>query len=61
MDIFVFHGTNIKGYALFNLFHATDLFWDPLSILVINPFRATDLLIPPFSGGIKRDQWYEMG
>ena len=26
-------------------------------VKVINPFHATDL----FSGGIKRDQWHEMG
>ena len=37
---------SVMATLTFNPFHATVIFWYPLKM---------------FSGGIKRDQWYEMG
>ena len=44
----------LDEYHGFNLFHATDLFWYPLK-------TSENQMFLMFSGGIKRDQWHEMG
>ena len=53
----MFHTVNSelsKVFEWFNPFHATDLFWYPWKHEKTRGFLT-------FSGGIKRDQWHEMG
>ena len=54
---------NLQGikYSLIRYF---SIYYPYFQCFSVNPFHVTDLLMPPenmFSGGIKIDQWHEMG